>query len=362
MSREFAITTPSASLTLDRRGHGEAVFTVTNTTATHMRAKATVVPLDAGLKPEWVGLRGARAREMPPGSTEVFTVDVRVPPGTPPGTLTFRLVVADVALPDERFTEGPAHAVTVPPPAAPAPRGFPGWLLVLGALVVLGGAVAAFLALRGNGEEPPAPTCPPGQTRCGEQCVDVRSDAAHCGACGTACEADFACREGQCVRTGCPGGQALCDGACVDTREDERHCGACGRQCPAHLTCREGRCLCPEASQRDCGGQCVDTRADERHCGLCNKRCAPGQSCQDGVCRCGSGQTLCGGACVNLQTSEQHCGSCGKRCAPNADCRSGRCVPRSPCPIAGQILCPCTGTCLTSALCAKRCQQDVQPF
>ncbi len=360
MAREFAVTTPSASVSLAPDGRGEVVFSVTNVTGVPMRARASFL-LGPGLKPKWVSLRGERAREMPAGSTEVFTVELRVPPAPPPGSHSFRLVVADVALPDERYTEGPAISVRVVP-TAPLARPFPWWVLVLGTLVVLGGALAAFFLLRDGEAPPPVQECPPGQTQCEGRCVSLLTDLRHCGACGTACEARFECREGQCVRTGCPEGQALCEGACVDTRTDTRNCGRCGTTCPSHLTCRDGRCLCPAEGQSNCGGRCADLRADEQNCGLCNKRCASGQTCQDRVCRCPSGQSLCDGRCVDTRVDEQHCGRCGSRCASGSDCRGGRCVPRPGCPIAGQVLCPCTGTCLSPALCQKRCGQDVQPF
>lgn len=366
MPREFAITTTSAAVSLDAKGRGEVVFTVTNVTATHMRAKATP-QLPPELQPEWVSLRGERSREMPPGSTETFILDIAVPPGTPPGTHTLRLVVADVALPDEHFAESPAVSVNVLAPAAPAPKPFPWWLVVLGAVVIIGGAVAAFLLLRDDepptdDTQPPELVCPPGQTRCGEQCVDVNTDEQHCGACDTSCEEDFECREGRCVRTGCPSDQTLCDGRCVDTRSDRQHCGACGLSCASHLTCRNARCECPVATQRNCGNRCVDTATDAQNCGACGNKCASGQTCQNGVCRCNTGLTLCGGQCVNTNTDEQNCGGCGKKCASNATCSNGKCVVPSPCPITGQVLCPCTGTCLSPSLCAKRCEQDVQPF
>ncbi len=45
---------------------------------------------------------------------------------------------------------------------------------------------------------PPDAPCPAGQTLCGASCVTLSSDARHCGACGNACPAGVACREGRC--------------------------------------------------------------------------------------------------------------------------------------------------------------------
>ncbi|MFN8590707.1 MAG: hypothetical protein U0031_04525 [Thermomicrobiales bacterium] len=48
------------------------------------------------------------------------------------------------------------------------------------------------------------PTCPSGQTRCGEKCVDTANDATNCGGCGKQCATGQACQGGT-----CPGG--ACD-------------------------------------------------------------------------------------------------------------------------------------------------------
>lgn len=44
-----------------------------------------------------------------------------------------------------------------------------------------------------------APTCGDEQTMCGSSCVDLRSDAQHCGDCATACSGATACVSGYCV-------------------------------------------------------------------------------------------------------------------------------------------------------------------
>ncbi|MCY1022695.1 NEW3 domain-containing protein [Pyxidicoccus sp. MSG2] len=92
MTREFAITAPSPTLSLGADGRGEVAFTVTNVTGLAMRAVARFLP-EPPLKPEWLSVRGADHRDMPPGATDDFTVDLQVPPGAPPGPYTFRMVV-----------------------------------------------------------------------------------------------------------------------------------------------------------------------------------------------------------------------------------------------------------------------------
>jgi hypothetical protein len=86
-------------------------------------------------------------------------------------------------------------------------------------------------------------------TTCGGRCVDLMSDAQHCGACGNACPAGNACANGQCVAGGncddagtcCSGSTAPCGGACVDTLSDPHNCAACGRACASGV-CRNGTC------------------------------------------------------------------------------------------------------------------------
>lgn len=70
--------------------------------------------------------------------------------------------------------------------------------------------------------------CGDGQDCCGNQCVDVTSNPAACGACGTACGA----------------GEGCCASACtpLDTLAD---CGACGNACTAGDFCDGTRCNTP---------------------------------------------------------------------------------------------------------------------
>jgi hypothetical protein len=83
-------------------------------------------------------------------------------------------------------------------------------------------------------------SCTGKTTRCGDQCVDLASDAANCGACGTACPAGQMCRNGVCG--GCSRPAEMCNGRCVETMNDPLNCGACGMVCPPSQTCRGGSC------------------------------------------------------------------------------------------------------------------------
>jgi hypothetical protein len=79
---------------------------------------------------------------------------------------------------------------------------------------------------------------------CEADCVDVRYDSRHCGACGVACG----------------NGATCCDGACVDTRSHLEHCGACGVSCQGSL---------PGC----CDGSCKDLAHNDFNCGRCGASC-----------------------------------------------------------------------------------------
>ena len=134
-------------------------------------------------------------------------------------------------------------------------------------------------------------TCDAGLTTCGGfgggGCVDLKTSANNCGACGTQCGFGESCTAGKC---GCPGGGTVCNGQCVDLTSSPAHCGACGTMCQG-------------------GGQ-------------------NGETCQAGKCQAGActgGLTSCNRACVDLKTNFFHCGDCGNRCNADETCVAGAC-------------------------------------
>jgi hypothetical protein len=101
----------------------------------------------------------------------------------------------------------------------------------------------------------------PGKTRCSNGCSDTRTDIYNCGGCGNVCppgpvgsKGAAGCINGQCNEHTCPNGQLYCDnagkidiqtakpvGGCVDSRSDANNCGACGVTCSDN--CFQGHCL-----------------------------------------------------------------------------------------------------------------------
>jgi hypothetical protein len=87
--------------------------------------------------------------------------------------------------------------------------------------------------------------CTGSRVRCGNQCVDTKTDAANCGQCGNACTsgsgATATCSNSTCS-VACNGGLSTCGGACVDTQTNDAHCGKCDKPCGNKKKCVNGRC------------------------------------------------------------------------------------------------------------------------
>jgi hypothetical protein len=188
--------------------------------------------------------------------------------------------------------------------------------------------------------------------------ADLRTSAAHCGACGRACNppnATGTCAAGACAVARCDDGFADCDanpanGCEVNLRSDPSHCAGCGMACmvaggtPACTagvcglaTCAAGRGDCDRASANGCE---VDLTTDPRHCGGCGSACdvanatagCAGGRCTVAACAAGFGDcnaSPADGCEVNLNTTVSSCGACGRACSlPNATpgCAGGSCA------------------------------------
>jgi hypothetical protein len=104
----------------------------------------------------------------------------------------------------------------------------------------------------------------------------------------------------------CSEGQTRCGERCVNLKTNERHCGSCSNRCRSTQTC--------------CKGRCVNLQRNERHCGACFNPCAEGEECVDGVCEEPScGPTNCAGCCdsngvCQPGTENTACGINGEPC------------------------------------------------
>ena len=140
-------------------------------------------------------------------------------------------------------------------------------------------------------------TCPHGC--CDGVCVDLRSDAEHCGRCETTCDKNWFCIDSVCSQS-CSGDNArMCSGQCVSIATNEDHCGRCNRACGDNMTCVNKACLC-EDGWSDCDGNALN--GCEIHDVSCD--CTPGATRQcytfgsgtPGVGRCRDGVQTCGGS------------------------------------------------------------------
>ncbi len=240
-------------------------------------------------------------------------------------------------------------------------------------------------AVCGNGA-PRIFSCQPGFRDCDAEfasgCeIDVRSNSAHCGACGNICTGanttSATCTSGQCSFA-CGQNFGDCDGNPANGCEtalltDANHCGQCNARVsnPPNATaiCSGGRpsIVGCRAGYADCDGTfdsgCEINLATERdHCGLCGRSCSGRSNSSDGTCTdgqctlsCTSGFSNCDGALSNgcevagacspcasglgdcdndpahtcetqLSMSNMHCGACGQSCGDQVNVASGNCV------------------------------------
>jgi hypothetical protein len=130
-------------------------------------------------------------------------------------------------------------------------------------------------------------------------------------------------------------GQSKCGNACVDTKTDPSNCGKCGTICGGDAGvmgggtwgCANGTCaiMCPPP-KIECMGACVDVQTDDANCGMCQNPCNLGEKCMQGMC-CKSNETVCSMKCTDTTSDPQNCGMCGKTCSGNTPaCSNGTCT------------------------------------
>ena len=157
---------------------------------------------------------------------------------------------------------------------------------------------------------------PAGCETCGgASCVDLQSDALHCGDCTTTCPSGAACDAGSCA---CVSGELCADG-CFDTASDPGHCGDCTTNCTPGMVCSLSNCSATcDGALTNCSGACIDTTSDASHCGDCTTACGPGGSCVGSACQCAGS--------ADPETDPNNCGTCGNVCAPGQNCTGGICT------------------------------------
>jgi hypothetical protein len=131
----FTITAAKKKLKLDRSGAARSAFTVTNTGAQTLKGRLLARP-GAQTSPEWFSIVGESVRDFGPNAPGQVVVQLAVPPGSPPGSYSFRLDAVSQVLPDEDFTQGPSVSFEIKPPPQPRKPILP-WILVIVGVIVL---------------------------------------------------------------------------------------------------------------------------------------------------------------------------------------------------------------------------------
>ncbi len=169
-------------------------------------------------------------------------------------------------------------------------------------------------------------TCAPGRVLCSFECVDLTTDATHCGGCSTRCTATQACVASRCVTLTRAG--ALCTNPDLMGGVDPA-CGTTLRCLPTDTTpwcsleCVDNTSQVTERSM--CGGgqsTCLTIDegmfADSR----CTQACTPGASPGSaGACRAGY---ICTGWWFTRSTARSDTPGCAPFCLRDGDCPSGQ--------------------------------------
>jgi hypothetical protein len=171
---------------------------------------------------------------------------------------------------------------------------------------------------------------PSSDTKCGTDCFDLTSNAAHCGACGTNCGSSPStpqCHSGSCVQclntSDCPAGSGkVCSNyQCTCSGSTPLDCGGtCIASCPSNKVCNTTthQCACSGSTPLDCGGTCIASCSSNKVCNTTTHQCA----CSN------STPVDCNGTCVS--SSDSNCGACGRSCGEGGSCISNDCHCRQP--------------------------------
>jgi beta-lactam-binding protein with PASTA domain len=170
MAKTFSVTTtPTDTLKTNDKGHAEAVFTVTNSSARPVRGMARAKALES-TKQEWLKITGESERDFAPGDTQQFVITfdgpVAPPPpsapkpggassGPAPATPTaaadkysFRLDIASATNPDEDFTESGVVKVELATAKQNGTKPFPKWIFIpIAAVVLIGIGLGIFFLI-----------------------------------------------------------------------------------------------------------------------------------------------------------------------------------------------------------------------
>jgi len=149
----FTITTPETNVHLRpssvKKGAtaaGNVTYSVTNTSGSTRRTRLRI-DADDDVHPDWVSVRDGDERDIPPGATETFSVDINAPGSVEPKNLSFTAVAVNLEDPDNDFETGPAVAFAVPAIDQGGKPKVKWWMIAIPITLVLfvGGGILAFI-------------------------------------------------------------------------------------------------------------------------------------------------------------------------------------------------------------------------
>lgn len=154
----FTITTPETNIHLRpssvKKGAtatGNVTYSVTNTSGGTRRTRLRI---DAGddVHPDWVSVRDGDERDIPPGATETFSVDINAPGSEAPQNLSFTGVAVNLEDPDNDFERGSAVGFAMPAITVVKPIAWWKIAVPIAVVLLLAGGLTTFLLTRDKGE------------------------------------------------------------------------------------------------------------------------------------------------------------------------------------------------------------------
>ena len=153
-----------------------------------------------------------------------------------------------------------------------------------------------------------------GMTCCrGQENVNLKTDALHCGSCNSSCSSGASCCNGACC------GGAAGGGCCYSNSSGPTCVGFVPGTCPPTPQDPFPMCINPPP-------QLAGEQNNPNNCGTCGNVCS------------GVDPGCCAGACMDFNDNIDNCGSCGNVCGTGQTCQAGECVCAPLAPPAGGLV------------------------
>jgi len=92
------------------------------------------------------------------------------------------------------------------------------------------------------------------------------------------------CQNGLCKSFTCQSPLQACVHTCIDVSSNAEHCGACYQSCSSIQACSNSACVCDLNTAQICNGVCTDVSFNDANCGTCGTTCTNGTLCVEKKC------------------------------------------------------------------------------